>query len=108
MKYRHIVIAIAAALLSAAPAAYAQATPSVTIDNYAFAPAEITVPAGTTVTWTNAQGDDVHSSTSNDGLWDSGTLQTGESYKFTFQQPGDFAYACSIHPDMQGVVHVTN
>jgi plastocyanin len=94
-------------LLLSARTVDAQPAPTVTIDNYAYQPAEITVAPGTTVTWTNAQTDDVHSTTSNDGVWDSDTLDTGSSFKFTFNDPGDYGYYCSQHPDMQGVVHVS-
>src|SRR5579884_2817919 len=107
MKRRFMTLAAAATLL--VTTAHAQPAPTtVTIDNYEFQPAEITVAPGTAVTWTNAQTDDVHSSVSNDGLWDSDTLDTGKSFTYTFNDAGDFYYYCSQHPDnMQGVVHVS-
>ena len=101
-------LALAIAVTALTGTAHAQPAPKVTMDNYEFQPSEITVAPGTAVTWTNAQTDDVHSSVSNDGLWDSDTLDTGKSFTYTFNDPGDFYYYCSQHPDsMQGVVHVS-
>ncbi|MBV9168608.1 MAG: cupredoxin domain-containing protein [Chloroflexi bacterium] len=107
MKRHVALLATSLTLLLSATGVHAQPASKVTIDNYEFQPAEITVAPGTTVTWTNAQTDDVHSAVSNDGLWDSDTLDTGKSYQYTFSDPGDFGYYCSQHPDMQGVVHVS-
>ena len=80
----------------------------VTIANSAFSPSKIEVQAGTTVTWTNndamphtvtsTKSDDVDSATS--GLFDSGTLQTGESFSYTFERAGDYPYECTIHASM--------
>src|SRR5215210_8428678 len=76
-----------------------------------FAPAasaqdEMTVAPGTTVTWVN-DGEEPHTSTADDGTWDSGTLQPGESYSFTFDEPGDYSYLCEIHPDMTATINVS-
>jgi len=78
---------------------------SVTIDNFAFTPAETTVSVGSTLTWTNQQNAR-HTSTADGGAWDSGILSVGNSFAFTFDAPGDFAYHCDIHEEMTGVVHV--
>jgi plastocyanin len=107
MKRRMMTFAAAVALVVFTTGAEAQTSSTVTMDNYEFMPAEMTVAPGTPVTWTNKQTDDVHSTVSNDGLWDSDTLDTGKSFTFTFTDPGDYAYYCSQHPDMQGVVHVS-
>ena len=59
------------------------------------------------MTWVN---DDQapHTATANDGAFDSGTLQPGQSFSFTFTQPGTtYAYYCAIHPSMTGTVTVT-
>jgi plastocyanin len=79
----------------------------VSIDSFAFAPADVTVPVGATLTWSNAQSGIPHTSTSVDGLWDSGVLSTGDTFNFTFNQVGDFSYQCNIHPSMHGIVHVS-
>jgi len=79
---------------------------AVTIAAFAFAPAELSVPVGTTLTWANAQDGVLHTTTSTDGVWDSGPLSTGGTFPVTFDQTGDFAYICEIHPSMHGIVHV--
>ena len=80
---------------------------AVSIAAFAFGPADTSVPAGATVTWTNAQDGVPHTTTSPDGVWDSGVLSTNDAFSFTFNDTGDFAYQCSIHPSMHGIVHVT-
>ncbi len=84
-------------------------TSSVTIQNYSFTPASITVKAGTTVTWTN-QDSIQHSVVADDQSADAPNgplLAKGESYKFTFAKAGTYKYHCSPHPYMQGTVIVT-
>jgi plastocyanin len=89
-------------------AASAQQKPQtleVKIDNFSFGPAELTVPVGTTVTWTNR--DDIpHTVVSTDKLFKSKVLDTDEKFSFTFSNAGTFAYFCSIHPKMTGKVVV--
>lgn len=103
-----VVIAfLTVAAFRTAATARADDAPAVAIDNYAFTPAEITIAAGTTVTWSQLQANEVHTVTSIDGVWDSNVLNTGATYSFQFTTPGDFRYDCSVHPDlMMGVVHV--
>jgi plastocyanin len=79
---------------------------SVTIADFAFAPPELTVAAGTTVTWTNEDWAP-HTATAEDGSFDSGRLDQGDSLEQTFDEPGTFAYHCSFHPGMVGSVIVT-
>jgi plastocyanin len=62
----------------------------------AFGTNPLTIAPGTRVTWTN-QDDMPHTATAADELWDSGLLQPGESFSFTFTGGGTFAYHCSIH-----------
>jgi plastocyanin len=77
----------------------------VKIDNFSFGPAELTVAAGTTVTWTNR--DDIpHTVVSTDKVFKSKVLDTDEKFSYTFGQPGSFPYFCSIHPKMTGKVVV--
>jgi plastocyanin len=81
------------------------ATADVKIDNFTFIPATLTVPAGTTVTWTNR--DDIpHTAVSTDGVFKSKVLDTDEKFSYTFAKPGTFSYFCSIHPKMTGNVVV--
>jgi LPXTG-motif cell wall-anchored protein len=95
-----------AALLFFAPAASAQDDMTVSIQDFSFNPGQITVAPGTTVTWTN-EGPSPHTTTADDGSWDSGTLQQGEDFSFTFDKPGTYTYHCSIHPDMTASVKVS-
>jgi plastocyanin len=77
----------------------------VTIDNFTFSPATVTVPSGTTVTWTN-QDDMVHTVTEANRLFSSKGLETGDTYSHTFTVPGTYTYFCSLHPRMTGTVIV--
>jgi plastocyanin len=80
-------------------------TTEVKIDNFSFGPAELTVPAGTTVTWTNR--DDIpHTVVSTDKVFKSKVLDTDEKFSFTFSKAGTYPYFCSIHPKMTGKVIV--
>ena len=94
-----------------APAAGAQDQQSISVNvqNFAFDPPNIVVAPGTTVTWVNADRAP-HTVTATDpaGAFDSGTLRPGQSFSFTFTQPGTtYAYYCAIHPSMTGTVTVT-
>ena len=73
--------------------------------NNRFDPAAIEVPAGTTVTWTFEDGSVPHD-VSGDG-WKSGKPQRKGSFTHAFQQPGSYAYRCTIHPGMNGRVVAT-
>jgi plastocyanin len=81
------------------------ATAEVKIDNFTFGPQTITVPAGTTVTWTNK--DDIpHTSVSTEGVFKSKVLDTDEKFSYTFTKPGTYPYYCTIHPKMTGQIVV--
>ncbi len=74
-------------------------------DGNVFRPTTITINVGDTVTWRNT--DDVpHTSTQDDGVWDSGTLNPGEEFSFTFEEAGTYSYFCEFHPGMVGTVVV--
>jgi plastocyanin len=71
------------------------------IDNFSFAPATLTVKAGTQITWTNA--DDIpHTLVSDGQSFKSKVLDTDEKFTFTASKPGTYSYFCSIHPKMTG------
>jgi plastocyanin len=96
------------ATASATPAAAAQdpvATTSVAITNFTFSPPVITVRVGATVTWAN-KDEDAHT-VAFDGAPASRPLVNGDTYTHTFTQAGSYAYICSLHPFMQGMVMVT-
>ena len=81
------------------------ANAEVKIDNFSFGPQTLTVPVGSTVTWTNR--DDIpHTSVSTDGLFKSKVMDTDEKFSYTFAKAGTYAYYCSIHPKMTGQVVV--
>jgi len=83
----------------------AAASPNVTIDNFSFGPAALTVSAGTTVTWINR--DDIpHTVVSTENAFKSKAVDTDEKFSYTFAKPGTYAYFCSIHPKMTGKVVV--
>jgi len=94
-------------LLLAAPLAVDAATSAVSIAGFAFAPAGITINVGDTVRWTNNEGSAIfHTSTADNGTWDSKVLANGQSFSFTFTVAGTFAYHCAVHPSMRGSVTV--
>jgi plastocyanin len=95
-----------AALLVFAPAASAQDDMTVSIQDFFFSPDQMTVAPGTTVTWTN-EAQTPHTTTADDGTWDSGTLEQGDDFSFTFDDPGTYTYHCSIHPDMTATITVS-
>ena len=94
---------------SQASSSPAVATNAVTLQNFAFSPAVITVKKGSSVTWTNQ--DDVNHSVTDDK---SGTGPSSQlfgrdaSYSYTFTIAGTFTYHCMPHPYMHGTVIVTN
>ena len=78
----------------------------VTIDNFSFMPATLTVQVGTEVTWVNH--DDIpHTVVSDDKTtFKSRALDTDEKFSFTFSKAGTYSYFCSIHPKMTAKVVV--
>ena len=97
-------------LLVGSPSVKANEQPSaanvaVKIDNFVFGPQAITVPVGTTVTWTNS--DDIpHTAVSTDGVFKSKVMDTDEKFSYTFTKAGTYSYYCSVHPKMTGQVVV--
>jgi plastocyanin len=97
--------AAAAALLLLSGAARAHAeTVSVSIDNFTFAPVELKLKVGDTVTWTNH--DDIPHTVVSAGKFRSKALDTDNSFSFTFATAGDYKYFCSLHPHMTGMIKV--
>jgi plastocyanin len=117
MKRRALPLA-AAAMLALSLSAYAEdptqapqlaaaAAGTVTIDNFAFAPAILTVAPGTKVTWNN-KDEEPHTVMSADGgmTFKSPALDTDDKFVFTFDKSGTYKYFCSIHPHMVGTIVV--
>jgi 3',5'-cyclic-AMP phosphodiesterase len=80
-------------------------TVQASIDNFAFAPKQLTVKTGTTVAWTN-KDDTPHTVTSDDNIFASPVLDTGQNFQYAFNKPGKFPFHCKLHPMMTGVVVV--
>lgn len=80
-------------------------TAAVTIQNFAFSPATLTIKSGTTVTWTNMDSAP-HTVTSDSGAFSSPQLSNGGSFSFTFNTAGTYSYHCSNHPYMKGTITV--
>ncbi len=85
--------------------AHKSASASVTMGDFFFSSASVTIAVGDTVTWHNA-GQAPHTATANDGSFDTGTINSGGSGSHTFNSPGTFSYICTIHPNMKGTVRV--
>jgi plastocyanin len=89
-----------------APASQAAAD-QIVIDNFTFSPATVTVPVGARLTWVNH--DDVPhtvTSTVKPRLFNSGALDTDETFSFVFTAPGTYDYFCAVHPHMTAKVIV--
>jgi plastocyanin len=81
------------------------ANTSVSMTDFQFGPAAVTVSVGDTVTWVNNSATP-HTTTSSSGAWDSGIMNGGQSFSFTFRSAGTFAYSCTSHPQMTGSITV--
>lgn len=90
----------------------AASTTRVTITGFAFGPSQVSVALGTTVIWTNEE-DALHTVVSGapdedpGARFASGELDTGDSFRFTFEAPGRYAFFCDRHPFMRGEVVVS-
>lgn len=104
-----IALVAAAALFlvgsAAASPSHAGGINTVEIADFAFSPPTLTIVVGESVTWTNADPV-VHTATSGLGAFDSGDLDPGESFTFTFTTPGTYDYLCTPHPSMTGSIVV--
>jgi plastocyanin len=100
-----IVAGLALAALMAAQHASASSAVAVGIKEFAFAPAALTVPVGTTVTWTN-HDEEPHTVTSATGAFRSAGLSNEETFAQTFTRPGAYQYFCALHPHMKATVIV--
>jgi plastocyanin len=109
MKLRNhfpaVLLMIFAAFAPLAAHAGAESATIVMAKDFMFAPTSLTVKAGSTVTWTNKDGEP-HTVVSDTGLFRSGALDTNESFSFRFDQPGTYRYVCTIHPRMTGTIQV--
>ena|SRR5690348_1525128 len=113
LRIRSVVIALASLALvltvvlrsGTAIGQTAQTPADIKVDNFTFSPETLTIPANSTVTWTNK--DDVpHVIASTDGLFRSKGLDTDDHYSFTFNKRGTYNYFCAMHPKMTGKIVV--
>ncbi len=86
-------------------AVHADDTNQVTIKTFKYGPKDITVTAGTTVTWIN-KDPEPHTVVNKDGKFRSSALDTDDTYSFTFTEPGTYNFFCTLHPQMTGTVTV--
>jgi len=100
---RSLGLAVTATILLGTVSARAEEH-KVTIDNFTFAPAQLTVKIGDTVTWTNH--DDIPHTVVSAGKYRSKTMDTDGTFSFTFTSAGDYKYFCSLHPHMTGMIKV--
>jgi plastocyanin len=93
---------------SASTAAGASGAKAVTIRDYTYKPAAITVPVGTTVRFTN-QDSTPHTATSKEsGVFESGPIDPGKTGTIKLETAGTFTYYCVFHPFMKGTITVTS
>jgi plastocyanin len=105
---RRLLVAMTSAFLllgvggvAAEPPVRGQAAAAVSIQDDTFAPSQVEVDPGGTVTWQDA-GQRDHTVTAADGSFDSGTLQSGDSFSQAFSQPGTYRYYCQFHGSARG------
>ena len=98
------IFAVAAATLPLHSGAARAEDIAVHIDNFTFEPKDLTVKVGSTVTWKNR--DDIPHTVVCAGKFRSKTLDTDDSFTFTFTSAGDYKYFCSLHPHMTGMIKV--
>lgn len=99
------VLAAGAATASLASVARAATTHTVTISDFAFSPANLTISAGDRVVFVNNDGAP-HTATANNGSFDTGRLNRGEQAALTFNSAGSFDYFCEFHRRMTGTITV--
>ncbi|MFM0391714.1 cupredoxin domain-containing protein [Paraburkholderia phytofirmans] len=107
---RRVVLALAAssalfATSAGLSVARAETPNTVTIKNFMFMPMEMTVKAGSTVTWKNLDGEP-HTVVNDSGMFRSAALDQNDTYQFKFDKPGVYKVFCGIHPNMKETITV--
>jgi plastocyanin len=97
--------------VAAAPVTAGPQTVTVEMKNFAFSPQKITVKQGTSIVFVN-QDAAKHTVTSDTGKFNSGDIDSGQSYTLKLDEPGTYPYFCAFHGDkggvdMAGVIEVT-
>jgi plastocyanin len=107
LRRRAVLVAVPLAVLLSTTMATRADNTEVTIDNFTFTPAILTVKAGTRIVWRNQ--DDVRHLVVSDAsppLFRSKVLDTDDSFSTAFDKPGTYHYFCGMHPHMQGTIVV--
>lgn len=76
----------------------------ISIQNGSFNPASVTVVQTGTILWVNNDNEQVHTVTADNGSFDSGDIQPGGTFSFTFNIVGPYSYRCKYHKEMEGLV----
>lgn len=98
-------IALSSISISASVNATAPVDAQVVIKDFMFHPTNVTIKAGTVLTWVN-RDEEPHTVTSDMGLFRSGAMDTNDTFVFKFDKPGTYHFLCSIHPQMVGTIVV--
>lgn len=91
---------------SGAAAAPPSPADAVTIVDYTYEPAQLTVPAGTTIEFTNEDSTPHTATSKQSGAFETGSIDTGKTATIKLEEPGTYAYYCAFHPFMKGTVTV--
>ena len=89
--------------VNAVAPAVASSVTQVSMRNLQFYPVTIEIKRGDVVEWKN---DDLVPHTATSASFNSGTIVSGQSWRYTFTNAGNFSYVCTFHPQMKGVVIV--
>lgn len=90
---------------AASPNTKSEKPNQIVIGDFEFAPATLTVPVGTTITWTN-RDDEAHTVNSVTDVFKSSPMDTDDKFSFKFTAPGTYPYYCKLHPHMKGQIVV--
>jgi len=99
---RHLAIAAVALTLVVPATAFAQDAPTVSVQDEVFVPPQVEFVAGNTLTW-SSDGAEQHTITADDGSFDSGIINPGDTFAFTFDASGTYPYYCQIHGAPGGI-----
>lgn len=113
LKLAVIAVVLLASAIASAPAHAEDVTVGMGKDakknpgrgNWVFTPTTVTINVGDTVTWTN-NSQAPHTSTSEDDVWDSGNLDPGDEFSYTFEKAGRYEYFCEYHEGQVGTIIV--
>jgi plastocyanin len=106
MPLRVVGAVVIASLCVVGAGCRSSSSPRVTVKSFAFHPVRLSVHVGQTVTVAN-HDTTLHTFTADDGSFNTGSIGAGTARQVTFAKAGSYAYHCSIHVSMHGLVEVT-